>query len=408
MTAWADLRRFSPLQLQLKLAEIEALHKVLLESIELEPGLLEALRTKLEKTPNSEIAALAGTLSKRELVAIADLLVSRPGQDIEAKAVSLGTIIRVSGLISRSWKLIVDGGPQNALEKIIASGLRNGLSKGITFDESATNRVAAWFGSTGLIRSLLVDLDQSTTKLDAWFARLPSLTTKFTSDSELGKAMRMAVLTNGSKKLLMRHKNDLLPWMRDELQKSRSTLAEHFSANYLLQLREDKTWDDDIIDWIIDQLGAPRPEAPIDSWRRIDRRSPGVVRELASWLALRQLEKFFRDIKDPHGRFKFWRNNFSNDFAHVEPLAHREAMLLHIPPIAVVEFAHKGNAAYVYSERHLGWLSTVGYHDVDFYKRKDVLAKRPSDRSEFRIIHQKGWQNRYLNDLKSLVGRGRR
>ena len=408
MTAWADLQRFAPLQLQKKLAEVEAVHKVLVESGDLAPGLLEALRRKLEQTPSSDIPALAGTLSKRELVAIADLLVSRPGEEIESKAVSLGTTVKSGGLVARSWKLIIDGGSQSALEKIIASGLGKGLSGSITFDDLATNRVAAWFGSAGLMRNLLGDLERSTTKLGAWFAQLPSLTTEITSDSELGKALQMAILTDGSKILLMRHKSDLLPWMRDELSRSRSALPEHFSANYLLRMRDDKTWDADVIDWITGKLGVPKPEALVDSWRRIDRRSPGVVRELASWLALRQLEKFFRDIRDPHGRFKFWRDNFANDFAHVEPLAHREAMLLHIPPIAVVEFAHKGNAAYVYSQQHLDWLSAGGFHDVDYYKRRSALVKRPSDRSEFRIIHQKGWQRRYLSDLRNLVVRGRR
>ncbi|MEQ8693486.1 MAG: hypothetical protein RIC89_21930 [Pseudomonadales bacterium] len=363
----------------------------------------------LDHAMQDELPAIAARISKPLTLAIADLLLVQPNDHLNTKAVDLAKLCRRTALVGRCWRFIADISPQAGLVEVVRNGIEHELTHAITPDTRAYDRVEKWFASNDLPTNLLRDLEKDETTLDDWVGGLPELTCEIKLDSHLIDELKCRILSVGERPTLDRHKRNLLFWIESLSADSRATLREHFAANYLDKLSEGKQWQEDIVDWVFKHFGKPIPGALVDHWRRIDRRSPGVVQALLSWLALRELERFFGEANDPHGRFKFWKENFANDFAEVRPLAQRQAMLLHIPPIAVVEFADVGNAAYVYPDSELSWLAVKTSYELAYYKNREKLIQKPSSSQEFRIIHSGGWQYSCVHDLKALIKpRGRR
>lgn len=398
--SWARLRNFKPTELQSAATLIGSLHSEVAAPSAPDTNVVEKLKRLLERSKLEELPILLSRLSRRELLAVADVLATSASTVIRTKAAKLGELSKYGPLTGRCWKMCVDRRANQHLVQVVRSGLAQGFWNSVCEDEGDLGRVKQWVAGDQLAEGLLEDIESRRSSLGAWFDTLPRLVHPLRTDSFLTEEIRSAVLTKGNRQTLTTHQSYLMPWVDDLSIKSRAGLKEAFASNYLAQLRNGQAWSDDIVDRLLNDLGRPPLGSLVDVWRRIDKRSPGVVKELLSWMAMRDLESFFRKARDPHGRFKFWRDNFRDNFASVRPLAGYQAMLLHMPPIIVVEFAEVGNAAYVYSERERSWLEKRGGFGVSYYKRRDNLLSRPSDGREFRIFHQKGWEGRYLNDLK--------
>src|SRR5690606_10075651 len=180
-------------------------------------------------------------------------------------------------------------------------------------------------------------------------------------------------LTHGSRATLLRHERDLLAWVEELAGDGHATLREDFAANYLRALRKPVRWERPVVDWICKNFDEPKVNLLTGFWRRLDQSTPGLPAAVASWLALQRVEAFFRSIRDPHGRFEFWHSNFASNLVHAELVAGGEGLLMHLPPIAVMEFAQPPNAAYVYPESILGRLQSLRSSSVDSYKMRERL-----------------------------------
>jgi len=397
---WDSLRDYRPERLEQVREEIERYHTRRAELDEPETDRVERLRELLQATDDSEIGRLAGELERLDLMAVADLLLGEQDTIIIEKALSLSAAARLSDLVRRSWMLAVRTKPERSLVRLVSIGIENGLGQAIA--PNAT-RVASWVRDGDLPLGLLLDLEAGGEPLLEWFDGLPALEVDIDRDGALMDELRVQLLTASQRRTLETHRGDLLGWVRELSSKTRSTLREDFTLHYLGKLREGRGWDEEIVDWILESFGEPDVARVVGIWRRLEDRSPGCVRDLASWLAMRRLEEWFDEVPDPHGRFEFWRSNFASSLIHAEAVAGREAILLHLPPIVVVEFAHVGNAAYLYPESQLSWLQSIRAARLDDYKNKDRLIRRPSRGEPYRIIHFQGWQLREAPELRRLI-----
>ncbi|RIL06157.1 MAG: hypothetical protein DCC71_07630, partial [Proteobacteria bacterium] len=72
-------------------------------------------------------------------------------------------------------------------------------------------------------------------------------------------------------------------------------------------------------------------------------------------------------------------------------------------PLVVVEFAHVGNAAYVYGEENLRWIESRRSPIVSSYKDRSRLARHPASNDGARIIHSPGWEHAAAAMLDRLI-----
>lgn len=402
---WKALRSFEPTALVRMLEEIRRFHVRIADVATLNDARVERLRRLLAKTNESELEALAATLERLDILAIADLLAQESDPSIADKAVRVGAATRSSALAIRAWSFLVRVSLSSHLVRLLRRSFETGLSSAVVEAEGDA-RVRSWLEEEDVALRLLSDLEERGQTIDEWLGGLPRLETPIEPSTRLYDELRRRLLTHGGRSTLERHHHHLLRWVK-ELAAGQATLREDFSANYLKAFREGKRWDEWAADWISEQFGEPQPSLLTGFWRRLDRSAPGLPAEVAAWLALRRVKEFFGKIKDPHGRFEFWGSNFADHLVHAELVAEGEGLLMHLPPLAVMEFARPPNAAYVYPESLLGALQSLRSPIVESYKMRDKLLLRPSTGEPFRIIHLEGWQGRYLNDLRIYLRRRR-
>lgn len=404
MPSWAELRDFEPQSLRAALATVEHHHRHLLEPPEPAEDQVEQLRALLAATPEAHIPALAGRLERSLLLAVPDLLATQLDEDLQRKAVQLGRRARLAAIVRRAWRLLVTGLTTVGLVRLLRGVIADGMGATLTSDEAGRGRLAAWLANDDLPVGLLNDLEERNEGLRGWVDRLPRLATPIDPESRLIAALRSRVLTHGRRASLVRFHDALLGWVEELARPAHASLNEGFAANYLKTLREGRGWQPDIVDWIVERFEKPDPDKPTGFWRRLDAASPGIIGEVASWLALRELEQFFDQIHDELGRFEFWRDHFGDRFLEVMLLADGQAALLRLPGVVVVEFGETGNAAYVYPESQLGWLKARRSPHVWTYKDKTRTETRP-DARPFTIHHSGYWQDRASVEMNDLLRR---
>ncbi len=403
---WTKLQEMEPVKLTISAQAVDALHQKTVEATAPPEGAVEKLRRLLMQTDEEDLGILLGQLARRELTAIADFLAGDPERVLREKAVILGTLAKFRPLTVRAWRLMVTGAPAKGLFSLLKQNVDAGLHDVIAEEAEDQKRIASWFEGDDLASGMFEEVESSGQSLDDWFNSLPITSTRVAKESRLLDEVELALLSKGSRSTLLNHKGQLVERAMRLHRDGYTRARERFIANYLLQFRQGQSWDENIVSWALKSFNPhPTPPNLVDFWRRVDSHSPGVVQEVLSWLALKRIERFFSQAKDPHGRFRFWRDNFAKDLVDAQLVADEAAVLLHIPPLAIVEFAEMGNAAYVYREAELRWLRTPGYHGVTYYKDRSKLIDRPSNGSEFRIRHQGDWQGRYLGDLKTVLRR---
>jgi hypothetical protein len=250
---------------------------------------------------------------------------------------------------------------------------------------------------------LLADLESSGMKYDRWCSDIDVAFPGWGVSAALTRLVRVQLLQSGSATTLALHESELLDWVI-QLSEGNTHLLESFAANYIGTLESGHRWRKEVLDWLFDKLGQPSRKRLTGAWRRIDDIRPGVVAAILRWLALLKMEDFFREANDPHGRFEFWREHFSEHIIRATPVARGEAILLHMPPLAIVEFSEKGNAAYVYPESEHSRLVSRRNEPLAHYKDRDRLLRRSRNEEGYRILHNAGWQSANVGVLRRMVG----
>lgn len=407
--AWDALARFTPEKLRAATQRAAELHAVPADaSFPASPDVVAALRERLRATPLEQIDELAGRLRRVELHAVADLLAGREDESIVEKAVRLGLLSRLTTLRQRCWRLAVDTGPARGLHAILRGFADEGsLSSALELAGDDFERVQGWIEAPSIQEGLLLDRRARPAGDCAhWRSLLPQTPAPITPETPLWSAFQVAFLTQAPAELLVSEGAAPLLSMASECG---AATQEEFARHYLIELRPSRRWNETVFNWIANRFGGLDYRNPVDFWRRTEQLSEGILRELAAWRALQTLQSFFNSIRDPHGRFAFWKDRFGDQIVGAGTVAGGQAAYLHLPPLVVVEFANVGNAAYVYRDEHLTWVESRRSPIENSYKDRARLARLPGSKTEARIIHSDGWQRTAADLLNRLItaGRGR-
>lgn len=407
--AWDALARFKPEKLAAAAQRVAEFHAVPADSsLPASPDVVSALRERLRATDLELIDELAGRLRRVEIHAVADLLAGREEASIVEKAVRLGLVSKVATLRKRSWRLAVEAGPSDGLHSILRGFADEGsLRSALELSSGDFERVQSWLGAPSIQEGLLLDRRAHPTGDCAyWRSLLPQTSPPIIQETPLWSAFRVVFLTQAPAELLIGEGVVSLLSMAKECG---AATQEKFARHYLIELRSPRRWNEAVFEWISGRFGDLDLQNPVDFWRRTEQLSEGILRELAAWRALRTLESFFKSVRDPHGRFAFWKDRFGDQIVGAGTAAGGQAAYLHLPPLVVVEFANVGNAAYVYPDSNLGWIESRRSPVESSYKDRKRLARLPGSNAEARIIHSDGWQLAAAGMLNRLIkaGRGR-
>lgn len=403
--SWQALRTLVLPGLTRVLAQIEQRHA---QVRSISPGgttALDKLRTTLLETEWPRVDLLPERLTRHELDLIPDLISIENDDDVAAKAIRVNVLAPSSRAIRRAWELVVSRGPGIHLSSLLRSlaHLDDRISA-LLDDPNDVPRIAAWLLHEAIPFGMLNDLQAASTSLNEWANQLPRLSTPVEDGSALWKELQRAILTAGARSVLLAHD---APQLESWARASASRVQEQFCIQYLAELRDGRSWDRDLSDWIAERLGDPEFGNLSGAWRRLESRSPGCTRDFASWRAMRKLEEFFRSVRDPHGRFAFWRDGFGDDIVDVRRVAGGEAALLYLPPLVVAEFANIGFAAYVYPASEWQRLSTRRSGDPRSYQEPSRLVSKPGTKTPYKINHFAGWEVRALPSVTDLMSRRR-
>jgi len=350
--------------------------------------LLNQVRFKLRAARRDQLNALADSLMPRELKAALQLLCMNEDEIIHNRADAILRYRPRKDLVKPAWRFLLANYPVDRLESLFGFYLEHfgydfigGVEYGV--------RLRRWLSAKRLVSGLFEEFSESAKKdIEGWLrdARIPDwaqLKSEFWREL-LGSAPRNLIDAIGHEILL------------DRAQKETIAVQRSFASNYLIQLGGRESWSFIVLRWIRDQFGVPpkSEDGLTPFWRRIPYE---IRREFRRWVNETTIQQFFDRIRDPHGRFKFWKE-FIDEIEEAEVVLADAAMLMDFGKFGVVEFSEKGNAAYVYRR-----ITFQRFKMMEFLRSVSDLKDQTV--AEDRIIHSGSWEEKYRPKIKHLLRR---
>ena len=383
------LQGFNPTRMTNLVLKVRQNHPNLTNGAASAPSdLLAVVRNQLELADTQgKLMELARNLKPQELLAALTLFSRSEPETILNRAERVLHSRRRPDLLVRAWRLLIENHLHDKLETLVRDW-------GEFFDWTPLSKVGAvpdrlrrWFTAKRLTLGILEDFFFDPREdLQPWLESV-GLPRK----CRLNTNVWVEIFRSGTSEIFDRLGHE---WLLKQARRETRMVQEFFAQRYLTVFRQRKQWNELLCSWILEQFNAPAGEGvqPL-FWRPIE--TP-VRQEFLSWVNERRIREFFwRD--DDQNRAAFWLH-FSNHFqgdvkigeASVTPV-----LYIDFGSFGIVEFAHIGNAAYVYPR------------EVFLRKRalqaRSVHPLKDKEQALGRIIHSGRWEDKYRPVIGQLL-----
>lgn len=351
-------------------------------------GLVQCIR----ETAADQVVEMARKLSLAEVDTLSFRFSEIPCDVLAKRRVSTVLLTRWKPRYARTaWEQFQQNFEDQELIRMVRVGLRKRQIYGL--DNAIGARLFDLLHSTDPVVEITQVLEKSGYPFDDGLDGL-----RISSDTLLGvELLRQYMLMAGPKTYL--HAED-----PEFIEHAFDLLHAEFLSDYLavvdtyLTLIEENQFQDHVMQHIYRSLGHPDDEN--SRWAGIQQENR---ERFMRWLNLSIIGEFFAEAGD-NERFQFWRQ-FSDVLREARCIRVRDSSVafLVFDTVFVVEFARKGNAAYVYSrERYEGQFKQ--------YATKKVVVKNESQLKDWnhlrRIPHTGNWQRNRQYDIERLVRGG--
>lgn len=347
---------------------------------------LTALIERIVKASPSEYPAIAKEMTRRDATLLVHAYQRRLSDDQHDAITEVLVLRPLPRQLTQGWYIFRNHPGLKAL----AAGLRR-IAEQIPESQVASDptlgRLRRIWTSERLGRGLILVITETEYSVHDWCAKAWPADLAVELESPLHNRLKGLALAHGSTGLLRRHHNaELLNWFSYVPE----PLFDDAAANYIQQLSESE-WDKTILEKCVNRHGLPAAGGAF--WARIDNEKRMAIQRL---IAGQLIAEFFRDVDDPAGRFRFWRDYVDHLVSIAYP-TNRERVLLHFRNLIVVEFRDIGNAGYVYEEKHRAEIEKI------------VKSLRPHSDCKVpeiavhRIIHNRNWQWNTRNALSRVL-----
>ncbi len=212
-------------------------------------------------------------------------------------------------------------------------------------------------------------------------------------ESQLWLAVRRACLLKGEPQAYLREDpSEMAEWLAELREEELVTFADR----YLQALTHDQ-YQQAVMSHLFQRLGMPVRDSRLNPrWEKVSVSSRSAFQK---WWNARELSVFFNTDNERH---RFWLQ-YVGQMREVYPAPYVEALIMVFSRIVVVEFAHKGNAAYLYLPRVFLRVFN-SYSQAAQVLRPSRLKLRGFRRD--RIIHSGSWQWRAKRLLSKYLAEG--
>jgi hypothetical protein len=163
---------------------------------------------------------------------------------------------------------------------------------------------------------------------------------------------------------------------------------------------EAESWDDEILELIVQLLHDPRLRREL--WSGI---SPEIQDAVALWMNRHKLSEFFLRGAGDKRRFDFWVEFVDHMGPHSAGRIGPGQGFFEFPGFGVVEFMETGNAAYFYDQRtYLRMLNRRPPPPNGALKDRDLLMLVHGE--EGRMIHSGEWEWKWRPRVAALIAHG--
>jgi len=347
---------------------------------------LTALIELVVRAAPSDYPAIAGGLTSREAVILLhgyQRRLSVEKHDAITEVLVLRPVLRH---LTQAWYIFRNHPDLVALKR----GMRRispSLPPGDIAKDSILARLSKIWGGENLDQSLVSDIAKSGETVFAWCTG--SWPTGLTIDpsSPLHHRLKAATLVYGRRDLFLRH---TLKGIGDWFEYVPESMFDDAAANYIQQLAKSE-WSRPVLERCVERHGLPAAGGPF--WDRIDKSKRRAIQQL---IAGELIADFFRDVDDPSGRFRFWKD-FVDELVGIAYPQNRERVMLHFKKLVVVEFRDIGNAGYVYEAAQQSQIkrAVIGPGSHSECKNQALAVHR--------IIHHGNWQRNTRAILRRVI-----
>ncbi len=348
-------------------------------------SLIDNIRRKLLECPSDRLELLATGLGDVHIRAVLQLFV-QDDEELVHERCEYVLLRRVAPWLQElMWSALVMHYPLVRLERVIGMAVETRR----TDEPAICQNLRRWLSWGKLPEAIVRDYANGELRpFEAWLEErgMPAV-------SALHRAAWRYVLTQAPTDIL---RGFPAPWLCERLSSEPMEIQRSGARHYLCTLEKRANWAPTILEWIRKRYGLPlKGTHQREFWKRV----PEPVRkEFRRWAMERELEQYFKRVRDPHGRFEFWREFLDEIEEIILPLGDA-AMLINFGSFGVAEFSDSGNAAYVYS--------AVVFRGIASQQHYSVRDLKLYGEEKFRIIHREGWQLNYRPHIEALIRRGR-